>query len=232
MRDDSEEGAVGAGCRRFDAELAVYLEGENAPAVVEHARECGFCAAIVADMELMRSACQQIPLEDPPARLWANLRATLVAEGIIRESAGGRLSLIRRLAWGHVAAPAGALACLAFLSFFLLVPPDALDHTKTAGWLAVNDRTDIASQVYAVEDGELARQVQELQKSFEARESSLAPAVKATYRKGLESLDASIEECRASVEREPADTLVRQYLVAAYTQKAEVLATALQFDVR
>jgi len=56
--------------------------------------------------------------------------------------------------------------------------------------------------------------------------------VKATYRKGLESLDASIEECRASVEREPGDTLARQYLVAAYTQKAEVLATALQFDVR
>lgn len=232
MRNDIGEGTTRPACRQFETELAAYLEGEPRPVVSQHALECPFCATILADLELMRSACQAIPVEEPPARLWANLRTALVAEGLIREPAGKRGEWNPAFTWTHLGAPASALACLALLGVFLMVPSKTIDPTKNAGWLALGDRTKVASAVYALEDSQLAQTVDELQKNFEARQTSLAPEVKATYRKGLESLDASIEECRASVEREPADTLARQYLVTAYTQKAEVLATALQFDVR
>jgi len=77
---------------------------------------------------------------------------------------------------------------------------------------------------------ELARTVDEMEKSFQARRATLDPAVKAIYEKGLESLDSSIDECRTSVEQEPQNSLASEYLVAAYTQKAAVLESALQFE--
>jgi len=72
--------------------------------------------------------------------------------------------------------------------------------------------------------------VDEMEKSFQARRATLDPAVKAIYEKGLESLDSSIDECRTSVEQEPQNSLASEYLVAAYTQKAAVLESALQFE--
>ena len=93
------------------------------------------------------------------------------------------------------------------------------------------DRQEMAARIYATEDASLAATVSSLEESFNARQASLAPSVKAAYLKGLRSLDDSIRECRASLEREPCNTLTRAYLVSAYTQKAEVLAAALKFDV-
>ena len=89
----------------------------------------------------------------------------------------------------------------------------------------------MAARVLKVEDEDLAATVSDLEKDFNARRESLAPTVKETYLQGLKSLDDSISECRASVQKEPGNTLAREYLVAAYTQKAEVLAAALKYDV-
>jgi hypothetical protein len=56
--------------------------------------------------------------------------------------------------------------------------------------------------------------------------------VQVIYQKRLRSLDNSINECRDSVRRQPADDLAQQYLLTAYAQKAEVLASALEFGNR
>jgi hypothetical protein len=78
----------------------------------------------------------------------------------------------------------------------------------------------------------LERVVHELEETFRAREGSLAPDLKATYENSLISLDASIRECSDSLEREPDNSLAHEYLLAAYSQKAEVLSSALEFDER
>lgn len=227
--DNSESSR--ARCRQFDADLPAFFEGESLPGVVSHAKECPFCAVILADLELIRNESRALPLEESPATVWANVRATLAAEGMIQEPTGGWLRWVPVPVLARFAAPVGALACLAIVSAVLLVPPASLDQSGSSGWLSVTDRDAMAARVYSLEDSALAGMVSELEKSFESRQASLAPAVKAAYRKGLESLDASIRESRASVEREPANTLAREYLVSAYTQKAEVLAAALKFDV-
>jgi hypothetical protein len=46
----------------------------------------------------------------------------------------------------------------------------------------------------------------------------------------LNSLDASIRECNDSLQREPGNSLAHEYLLAAYSQKAEVLSSALEID--
>lgn len=220
-----------AACRQFDLDLPAYLEGEARPELLRHAEACPFCSVILADLEQVRQQARVLPLEEPSARLWANVRSTLAAEGVIREQPSRSAGWLAGLAWGRFAAPVGALASLMIVSAVLLVPPGSLDHSRTSAWLSVTDRDAMAARVYRQEDSALASMVGELEKSFNAQQASLAPAVKAAYMKGLKSLDDSIRECRASVEREPGNTLARQYLVAAYTQKAEVLAAALKFDV-
>lgn len=217
-------------CRRFELDLSAYLEGESRPEAVLHAESCPFCSVLLADLKLIGAEARSLPLEDPPARVWANVRATLAAEGILRQpgSRAGWFSFPGLARW---AAPAGALAALAVISAVLLVPSAAIDHSRTATWLSVSDREAAAARVLENEDSTLASTVSELEKSFEARQASLDPSVKQVYRTGLKSLDESIRECRASVEREPGNTLAREYLVDAYTQKAEVLAAALKFDV-
>ena len=108
-------------CRQFEIDLAAYLEGEPLPEIARHAEACPFCSVVLTDLELLRSESRSLPLEEPPARVWANVRAQLAAEGVIREQVSWR----RWFSLGnlqHAAAPLGALACLAIFGAVLLVP--------------------------------------------------------------------------------------------------------------
>lgn len=218
-------------CRQFETNLADYLEGEPCPQVAAHADTCPFCSVILRDLEGMRTECRTLSLEDPPARLWANVRATLATEGVIRERRQGFLGGLAFPVFGRAAVPVTALACLAVLSSVLMVRPSSINRSRTSSWLSVADRDATAAKVYTLDNSALAGMVGELENNFEARRGSLAPSVQESYRKGLQSLDDSIRECRQSVESEPGNTLAREYLVAAYSQKAEVLAAALKYDV-
>src|SRR5215471_9744048 len=83
--EDNTKTASDAGCRRFDVELAAYLEGEERPALSDHVRDCPYCYAILSDLEGIRSSSSDLATEEPPPRLWSNIRASLIAEGIIRQ---------------------------------------------------------------------------------------------------------------------------------------------------
>jgi hypothetical protein len=74
--------------------------------------------------------------------------------------------------------------------------------------------------------------VSDLESNYRANEASLAPDLKATYEKSLVSLDGSIRECLDSLHQEPRNTLAHDYLLTAYTRKAEVLSSALEFEGR
>jgi len=229
IQDGSE--ASRAECREFDSQLARYLEGEAFPQVAAHAKTCPYCSVVLSDLELIRTASRSLTLVDPPPTVWANVRATLAAEGAIREGSRGLFGGFPFPSLARMAAPLAALACLAIISTVMLVPPGSLDHSKNSAWLSPTDRNSVAARVYTMEDDALVSTVSDLEKSFEAQQASLAPAVQAAYREGLKSLDDSIRECRESVDSEPGNTLAREFLVSAYSQKAEVLAAALKFDV-
>ena len=90
----------------------------------------------------------------------------------------------------------------------------------------------IASALPTGEDSALAHVVSDLESNFRANEASMAPDLKATYEKSLVSLDGSIQECLDSLQHEPRNTLAHDYLLTAYTRKAEILSSALEFDGR
>jgi hypothetical protein len=78
-----------------DKKMQVEPERDGRPPLLEvapgHIRKHSACQSIVADLTSIVSAAHKLPAEvDPPARVWASLRAELEKEGIfscsVRES--------------------------------------------------------------------------------------------------------------------------------------------------
>ncbi|HZO99688.1 MAG TPA: hypothetical protein VFD30_05305 [Terriglobia bacterium] len=215
-------------CRRFDAELGPYLEGEGRPFVPAHATQCRFCEVVLADLEAIRSAGRALPLEGPSPAVWANVRANLRAEGIIHEPVSLWQQWLGSNGFLRTHAPLGALTALLVFAVVLLNTSRRPPHspgTDFAGGEKV-----VSASIGLPDQQQLETTLLELETSFRAREATLDPALKAAYIRGLESLNESIRECSESVRRQPENTLARQYLLSAYTQKAEILETALEFD--
>ncbi len=219
-----------AGCRLFDAQLAAYLEGEARPEVIAHAQGCPFCRVVLGDLEQIISQSRLIGLEEPPARLWANIRVTLAEEGIFRPTLSGWGRWSPRFFILRNPAAVAALACLVVLGAILLVPPRAGEQNGTSNWFSRRAEVTVATAVHPGEENNLARTVEEMETTYQRREISFEPTLKASYQKSLASLDTSIRECLDSLRQEPSNTLAREYLLTAYARKAEVLTSALQFD--
>ncbi len=213
-----------AGCLVFEAGLADYLEGEIRPEVVRHSRECEYCAVILADLELVttesRSSGAEVGAPGPSPRVWANIRATLESEGYFRDRRGWweRFSS----PWSHAPSPfplVGLAVVLLTAALFLVYP---LGRTN----IPPRYTPTIAGQQ------ELQQAVVQLEQAYRERAASFEPAVKQSYEKGLESLDASIEQAQSSLDAQPENDLAREYLLTAYEQKADVLASALEYNGR
>lgn len=220
-------------CRQFDRELAAYLNGEDRPEVLAHAGTCVFCGVVLEDLQGVISASAAQPRPEPPARVWANIRATLVAEGVIHEPASVWKRWLAPLALVWRPTPALALVGLLVLAVSLTVPRPGLVPTSTHPSSTVTSPNEaVAPTAVSGENLALAQTVDGLERDYQERKTSLDPGVAATYEKGLASLNNSIREARASVEREPDNSLAREYLVGAYQQKAQVLTAALEYDNR
>ncbi len=220
-----------AACRQFDLDLPAYLEGEDRPRVASHAQECAFCGVVLADLELIRWRSSELLLEDPPARVWANIRATLAAEGYLREPQVGWLKWLPSLGEFHLmryAAPFAAMACLILVATLLTI---RTNQDRVSRPSSPQESVPVNAPEAAVNAG-LVESVSAMEKSYREREKFLDPAIQASYRKGLKSLDDSIRECRDSLDKEPTDAVAREYLASAYQQKAAVLFAALEYDGR
>jgi len=201
-----------ASCRDFDAQLSDYLEGQDRPAVTTHAVECEFCGAVLADLLLARSASAGLAEDEPPARVWANVRATLVAEGLIHSPRQRG----RWMEWLLTPAPAAALTALVLLSVF-------------AGRSLIHRYHQTAVDVAEIVVGrDLMQNVSQMEVAFRAQSARLNPTVERAYEEDLASLDGEIKECQDTLARQPDDNLSREYLASAYTEKARVLESALE----
>jgi hypothetical protein len=221
-----------AACYRFDLELAAYLEGEAKPHVEAHAPQCARCAAALADIQQIMALSRQLPAAEPPTNIWANVRAALETEGIIHKRPTFLERWLGEFRLAPNPVPLGALGCLAILATLLLGTPPVSDRGETPEEpVALSAMNSVPVQLASL-DSDLSRTIRELENSYNSRARTLDPSVKDTYEKSLGLLNSSIRECRDSLHREPANALAREFLLAAYTQKAEVLASALEFDVR
>ena len=215
-------------CVQFETELEAFLEGESRPFVSAHARACEFCGSVLADLEQLRAAARALPLEEPSPAVWASLHARLEREGIQRARTTGWTWLRRLHVWPHPA-PLGALASVVLVGVFILMASSTsrISPPRTEGRYGPPP-TSVASLLGANQAADLTRAIQDLESAYQLNSKNLAPDVKASYDKGLDSLNESIRESLASLQQEPDNALAHEYLMDAYSRKAEVLSSALE----
>jgi len=218
-----------AQCLQFDLNLPAYLEDGAYPGVLTHAQQCASCSGVLADLQMIQSQSHEAILEDPPARVWANVRATLDAEGVFREPSTGWFAWPGWSAWFpktgllRYATPFAALSLLVLFGATLLVPPTSVGPKMISSLPS----EPLMGASFAAPAG-----LDKMETAYRDRAKSFDPAVQASYQKGLDTLNTSIQECQESVRKEPGDTLAREYLATAYQQKAAVLSAALEYDGR
>ena len=205
-------------CNEFFKYSEQWMEGGRAPAATAHVNECPRCRGFIAEMEAIAQSAGELADEtaEPPERVWVALRAQLETEGLFRQERGFGAWLTDVFA--VLPRPALAGAYIAILLAALMV-----------GSLSM---TPLQEEIGLQQSPDLMLQPQFAQAQAEQREMVKLhdhdPAVIATYRDNLEIVDKFIEACEKTVRQEPRNTMAREYLYAAYQQKADLLATMTQ----
>ena len=219
------------GCQELDLKLAAYLEGEATPDVLAHAEQCSSCGSLLGDLQMIQAAAKDLPLESPSSRVWSNIRATLAEEGLIREQKSMWHRWISSVSFVPRSAPAAALAFALMLAVTILFKGDIQRNGSQKPAATPAFETAVPTGLSGVQLN-LAKTVAAMEENYKASEASLDPSAKQVYRAGLTSLNNSIQECLDSLQKQPHNMLVREYLMQAYAQKAEVLASALEYGGR
>jgi hypothetical protein len=220
-------------CLNFEADLVAYLEGERTPALLTHAQHCEFCRCVLADIQQIRDLSSGFDLESPPPAVWTRIRETLVAEGVIRPRRSFWLRWIPRweIRFLRSPVPIGALAAAAIATVVLLRSPASRTRPQVPQRRSVQ-AVAVPEFMPPADVAQLKSTLQQLEVAYRANESQLEPSIKATYEKSLTSLNDEIRECEDSIQLDPDNGLARQYLSTAYAQKAQLLQSALDYDLR
>lgn len=203
-------------CDDFLNQLDAWLAGDRSANAEAHVGGCANCRALSSDMARIEAAARDWAAEesDPPARVWAALRAQLEEEGVIRARRSGWKSWVG--SWmPAVPRPvmAGAyLAALVAIAFGLSGPIRA--HHNQELWMQTAQNTE------APLDAQLNSAEQATMLSFPKSNS----VVNASLHQSMNIVDNNIALCEKSVREEPENELAREYLYDAYQQKADLLA--------
>ncbi len=217
-------------CQEFSESLKAYLDGEETRDIRAHAEHCSSCGCLLDDLEFIRSVAKDLPLESPSPRVWSNIRATLDQEGFFHKRESFWRKWTRGASFVPGRAPVAALALALVLAIMLVYKGD-LRKGVNSNPASTRVTATVPLGLSSVQTN-LVHTVQAMEESYKAREGLLDPSAKQVYQAGLASLDSSIHECLDSLQKQPHNILVREYLMQAYAQKAEVLASALEYSGR
>ena len=196
-----------------------------------HVAGCPTCSSLIADFGRILSAAHEIPAEvEPPSRIWLSLRAQLAAEGIIRES---------KVVVAEPSAPwwqgfgqliRGRMLATAAVAVLIVAVGIMQMNRKTAG-PSTDSAVVVATPVVAEPFAEAASSLDQEEQSLgpiQTVSTSSSSAVDNSLRENLLTLNAFIKECRKRLKEDPNDQVARDYLSAAYQQKAEILAAMME----
>ena len=215
-------------------ELESVLEQEQIAPLPDEARAhvagCSACQNLVADLDAIIAAAERMPAEiAPPERVWISLRAQLEAEGIIKEQPAVLdaqpspwWQSLAALFRGRTLATAGVGLLIVAAALFQLRPGDSERSSP-----AVPVVRALVSDPFSSTAATLSEQERDLANMQRASTEASPSPVDASLQKNLRALDEFIAECSQHLKEQPQDELAREYLAAAYEQKAELLSAMI-----
>jgi hypothetical protein len=234
-------------------DVELVLEQERLEPLPEEARahltECRDCRNYIADLTSLVDAAKKLPAEiTPPDRVWISLRAQLEEEGIIRTPAdvvpAEPVSLWQSVSAffsNRVLATAMVGILIAAAAVFQIrsdrtarvEPPAQSAAVRPVIAPAKKPVTEpaVATPTVTQPSGEFDRTARDLndQEPFATGMilTSTSP-IDASLRDNLKKVDEFIAECERRLKEQPQDELTREYLSAAYQQKAELLSAMIE----
>jgi hypothetical protein len=218
-----------------DIELVLEQEGlEPLPGDARaHLAECRDCRNYVADLTSLVDAAKKLPSEiTPPDRVWISLRAQLEAEGIIRTPA----EIVPAESdswWPSISAffrnRVVATALVGILIVAAAVFQIRSDRVTPATGKSVETAPPEALQ--EVPSGEFAGTAQALNDQEPVATGMILAStspVDASLRDNLKKVNEFIADCERHLKEQPKDELTREYLSAAYQQKADLLSAMIE----
>lgn len=236
-------------------DIEIVLEQEGLEPLPEEARahlaECAGCRNLVADLTSIVDVANKLPAEiAPPDRVWVSLRAQLEAEGIIHEPVDA-IPAQRTSWWDSVGAfftnRVLAMATVAILIAAAIVFQVRRDRVSRETAQPVVAETPAPTPV--VQPSKPAEESLPVRSSIitaPAEFASTAAAlndqepvatkmivssnspIDASLRDNLKKVNEFIADCERHLKEQPQDELTREYLSAAYQQKAELLSVMIE----
>jgi hypothetical protein len=204
------------GCKDFANYLEAWMEGERPADAQAHLRGCQHCRAIVEDMDAIRATAVGWNSEEsePPARIWNSLRTQLEQEGLIRNRRPGLLQRLRGI-FAPLPRPALAGAYLAALIVAAFAVSGPV-HRQVNHYRWIQGTRESSASV--------GTHLDSVERATVSSMTEKNPVVTASLHQNLAIVDNYITLCEKSVQEEPENEMARDYLFAAYQQKADLLA--------
>lgn len=230
-----------------DVELVLEQEGlEPLPEEARaHLAACLDCRNYVADLTSLVDAARKLPREiAPPERVWLSLRAQLEAEGLIKpqpESAVAQSSSWWESIAAFFASRGTAVAMVAILVVAGTVFVVRSQRTQQVTTIAKAPSVAVAQPAPPPAPAVVAKSAQPPEEFAGAARAlddqeplatgmilTSSSPVDVSMRDNLKKVNEFIAECERHLKAQPQDELTREYLSAAYQQKAELLSAIIE----
>jgi hypothetical protein len=208
-------------CQEFEAVLEQASEQPMPAEAAAHAKQCENCRSLAADLETISTMARElsVPDEQPPARVWTQLRAQLVEEGIIR-TPELRHATEQKSGWF-----AGVLG---FMRRPVMVASYAAVMVLVAGYAWQRNRVIDEPSQFPPSATIAENNLNKLETQTMADLQTIDPDANVKLRRDLKIVNDFIAVCEKAVREEPKDETARQYLYGAYQQKSQLLTAATE----
>lgn len=224
-------------------DIELVLEQEGLEPLPEEARahlaECRDCRSYVADLTSLVDVARKLPSEiTPPDRVWISLRAQLVEEGIIKipvEATQAESAPFWESISDFFRSRALAIAMVGILIVSATVFQVRRNRTAPVAPPAQTANAELAAPVQKAAVPEPSEGFDRAARALDDQEpvatgmilASSSP-VDISLRDNLKKVNEFIADCQRHLKEQPQDELTREYLSAAYEQKAELLSAMIE----
>ena len=217
-------------CIEIQSKISDWVDGGPVEGDLEsHLRVCRDCAVFREDILALKQSSSVLGIVEPPGRLWVNLRAQLVSEGLIKTQVE-KPSFWQRLfpallMPGLKPAFGGAILALLFsTTIFYFYMQRGSPEVRVSSEAQVFQELQHAELHYQ-------KAIEALSEVSKRKIDMLDPAMAQILNDNLATMDYYVKECQDAVKSNPDNPLVHRYLLTAYQKKIEIMQSIVNSDV-
>ena len=201
------------------------LDPDKTQALKKHIGECRKCRLFLEDFKKISTSAKELQELSPPGKTWLKIKAgmrqemekvTLPSYGMKRRFA---FSLQPKLSYA-----VSAVALLAVVVGLVTIGPRFWNRGRM---LSLEDRDQYTLAKIEEAEKHYQKAIEALLDAVKVQERDMDPQVAMFFRKNLELIDTSLDYYRQIMRNEPDDIEARNFLLATYQSKVDLLSTMM-----